>query len=279
MTVGACYDCPRQCGVDRTTRLGFCGCGVAARIAKTVDPFEHEEPCVGTVAAVFFGGCSLKCSYCQNHRISRGAVGEELSDARLAKLFDGTQNRIDLVTPTHFIGAIERALPLCKRGHSFIYNTSGYETIDGVHRAAEFSDVFLADFKYADVSLAERFSAAPDYVRTAKAALKEMRRISDEWTNVDGKPTMKRGLIVRHLVLPGQVDNSIAALDFIAKELGTDTTVSIMSQFTPNGVGEPSARLKKLEYKIVVEHAAKLGLNNGYTQAFESADPSYTPEF
>lgn len=279
MTVGACYDCPRQCGIDRSKRLGFCGCGSNARIAKTVEPFDYEEPCLGSVAAVFFGGCSLRCSYCQNHRISRGAVGEEYSDARLAELFDGTRRRIDLVTPTHFLSAVERALPLCGREHSFIYNTSGYETVEGVRRAAQFTDVFLADFKYADARLAERYSAAPDYTDRAKVALAEMRRMRDEWTEKGGKRIMKRGLIVRHLVLPGHVDNSIAALDFVAKELGRDTVVSIMSQFTPNGVGEPSARLKRIEYKIAAEHAAKLGLDCGYIQEFDSADPSYTPDF
>lgn len=279
MTVRACRDCPRRCGVDRSKTLGYCGCGDNAIIAKTVEPFDYEEPCLGTVAAVFFGGCSLKCSYCQNHRISRGAVGEEYSDARLVELFDGTRHRIDLVTPTHFIGAIERALPLCGRRHSFIYNTSGYETIDGVRRAAEFADVFLADFKYGDARLAARYSAAADYAEAARTALAEMRKTRDEWAIEDGKRIMKRGLIVRHLVLPGHVDNSIAVLDFAAKELGTDTVVSIMSQFTPNGVGEPNARLKKIEYKIVVEHAAKLGFNSGYIQDFDSADPSYTPKF
>lgn len=277
-----CYDCPRACGVDRDNgNVGRCGGGKNARIAKVIDNFTYEEPCLGKeVTAVFFGGCALGCSYCQNYKISRGGAGEEYSDEALAALFDCAKTPIDLVTPSHYLTAIERALPLCKREHMFIYNTSGYETVSAVDRASAFTDVFLADFKYADCDLASSLSRAPDYFDVAVKALQRMREnIKDVWVEQDGQRILKRGLIVRHLVLPEQVKNSIAVLDTIKSCLGEDTVISLMSQFTPNGVGEPNKRLRKIEYKLVVEHAQKLGFNNGYIQEFSSADKKYTPEF
>lgn len=277
-----CDDCPRRCNVDREREVGFCGGGARARVAKTVAPFSYEEPCLGELSAVFFGGCNLRCSYCQNYAISRAATGREYGDEELAALFDGLVGAADLVTPTHYIGAIERALPLCKAKRPIIYNTSSYETEDGVRRAAEFTDVFLADLKYVDGRISQRFSAAPDYFEHASRALKAMRKsVADEWA--DGKnekeKILRRGLIVRHLVLPNCVADSIKALDFVAAELGTDIVLSLMSQFTPNGVGEPAEKLKRLEYKIVAEHALKLGFSVGYVQDFSSATSEYTPEF
>ncbi|MDE7107837.1 MAG: radical SAM protein, partial [Clostridiales bacterium] len=155
-----------------------------------------------------------------------------------------------------------------------------YETESGVDRASAFTDVFLADFKYVDGNLASRLSRAPDYFDVAVKALQRMRQnVKDVWEIKDGQRILKRGLIVRHLVLPEQVKNSIAVLDTIKSCLGSDTVISLMSQFTPNGVGEPSKRLRKIEYKLVVEHAQKLGFADGYIQEFSSADKKYTPNF
>ncbi len=276
-----CYDCPRSCGAVRKKAAGYCGVGDKARVAKIVDPFLYEEPCLGRLSAVFFGGCNLRCTYCQNYKISRGAVGEEYDDARLADAFDSLTdgNAIDLVTPTHYLSALERVFALTKKRRRVIYNTSGYETEDGVRRAQKFTSVFLADYKYADPALARKYSAAPDYPEIALKALRVMRETSDEWADELGKKILVRGLVVRHLVLPGHIENSIKTLDAIAAELGNDTVISIMSQFTPNGVGEPSVRLKKIEYRIVAEHAAKLGFETGYLQKFDSADGKYTPDF
>lgn len=275
-----CNDCPRRCRVDRESGgIGFCGGGSKARIAKTIDPFEYEEPCLGDVTAVFFGGCTLKCSYCQNRAISRGAVGAEYDDAALAELFDGARGALDLVTPTHYSREIARALGLCKKRHDVIYNTSGYETTEAVKRASEFTSVFLTDLKYADGDISKRFSGAEDYFRHASRAIRQMRKIPDEWTTVNGKRILKRGLIVRHLVLPDCAADSLCVLDWIAENLGTETIVSIMSQFTPNGFGEPKRSLKKLEYKLVVEHAVRLGFKNGYIQELSSASDTYIPSF
>lgn len=268
-----------MCGIDRDKAVGYCGCGANARVAKTVDPFEYEEPCLGKVTAVFFGGCSLKCSYCQNIEISRGYVGTEYTAAELASLFDGASGALDLVTPTHYLSAIERALPLCKNSHKIIYNTSGYETVDAVRRASAFTDVFLTDFKYSDAKTGGVYSNAEDYFACAAAALIEIRKIPDVWRTENGTTILERGLIVRHLVLPNHVENSIRALDWIAQNLGTDTTISLMSQFTPNGVGKPDKKLSKLEYKIVAAHALKLGFANGYFQQFDSASADYIPKF
>lgn len=278
--MNVCNDCPRRCGVDRERAIGFCGGGIKARVAKTIVPFSYEEPCLGRLSAVFFGGCNLRCSYCQNYAISRAAAGAEYGDEELAALFDGLEGAADLVTPSHYIGAIERALPFCKVDRSIIYNTSGYETEDGVRRAAAFTDVFLTDFKYKDANNALKFSAAPDYFEYASRAVKLMRKsIADEWTEGKDGKILKRGLVVRHLVLPNCAADSVKILDFIAAELGTDTVLSLMSQFTPNGIGVPAERLKRLEYKLVVEHAVKLGFTRGYIQDFSSADAAYTPDF
>ena len=282
--VYGCYVCPRACGVDRSTKVGVCGAGDKARIAKIVDPFYYEEPCLGELSAVFFSGCPLRCSYCQNVAISRAAVGQEYTDEQLAEVFDGIagNNRaIDLVTPTHYLDQIERAAKLCKNASRFIYNTSGYETENGVERASKFSDVFLTDFKYGEEDTAARLSSARDYPTVAVKALVKMRyALADEWIdNGTGERTLKRGLVVRHLVLPGEVKSSLTALDMIKSAIGTDVTISIMSQFTPNGAGEPSRRLKKIEYKLICEHAMKLGFTNGYFQDFDSASTKYTPDF
>lgn len=275
-----CNDCPRACGVDRGARRGFCGCGANAVVNKVISPFTYEEPCLGELSAVFFSGCCLRCSYCQNIKISRKAVGTEYDDKELSKLFDNAGYALDLVTPTHFLRAIESAVMLCEKPHRIIYNTSGYETESAVLRAARFTDVFLTDFKYADTQTAKIYSSAPDYFEYAARAVERMRReIPDEWENTPNGRVLKRGLVVRHLVLPNHAAESVKVLDFIAQNLGTDTVISLMSQFTPNGVGEPSARLKKLEYKFVAEHAVKLGFTNGYLQEFSSASAQYTPEF
>ncbi|MCH5165982.1 MAG: 4Fe-4S cluster-binding domain-containing protein [Clostridiales bacterium] len=275
-----CLDCPRACKADRDIgEVGFCGGGKNAVVAKTVSQFTYEEPCLGTVMAVFFGGCALKCSYCQNYKISRSGVGKEYGDKELAELFDSSEYSIDLVTPSHFLSAIERALPQCENKHNYIYNTSGYETTEAVRRAAAFSDVFLTDFKYSDEQLSVKLSCARDYPKVAVAAMQEMRKTSDEWIEVNGARILKRGMIVRHLVLPGNVNNSLRALDMIAESVGTNTVLSLMSQFTPNGVGEPHEKLRKIEYKAVAEHALKLGFGSGYFQQFSSASSSYTPEF
>lgn len=274
-----CCDCPRKCGADRENGgVGYCGGGYNARVAKIIRDFAYEEPCLGkTVDAVFFGGCALRCSYCQNYKISRGGAGDEYDDVKLAELFDGMDNRIDLVTPSHYLSAVERAVTRCKTPHSFVYNTSGYETIGAVRRAGEMCDVFLTDHKYAESETARILSSAPDYPEIAIAAAKEMKRLKPDVLSDDG--ILKQGVVVRHLVLPGHVDNSIKALDMIASELGTNTVLSLMSQFTPNGVGEPSVRLKKIEYKLVAEHAVKLGFKTGYLQDFASADGTYIPKF
>lgn len=270
-----CNDCPRNCNIDRNERKGVCNSGERARVAKLISPFLYEEPILGELSAVFFSGCSLRCSYCQNIAISRGGVGEEYNDVELAEMFDSAVGALDLVTPTHYISAIERALKKCENKKRVIWNTSGYESEDGARRASKIADVFLTDIKYCDSAIAQKFSAASDYFERAEKALKIMREKSDETEN----GVLKRGLIVRHLVLPGCIEDSKKILDFVAGELGTDTYISLMSQFTPNGVGEPSKRLTRIEYKIVAEHALKLGFKNGFFQDFSSADIKYTPEF
>lgn len=277
-----CADCPKKCGADRERgEIGLCGGGYNAVVAKSINEFAYEEPCLGeSVFAVFFGGCALRCAYCQNYEISRGTVGREYDDRQLAALFDGSTLPIDLVTPSHFLCAIERAVALCEREHKFIYNTSGYETENAVSRAAAFSSIFLTDIKYADPKIAKELSGAADYPQVALKAAAKMRELSpDVWKTIDGRRILERGVVVRHLVLPDRIENSIKVLEEIARTLGTDTIISLMSQFTPNGKGEPSSRLRPIEYKIAAEHAVKLGFNNGYFQRLSSADSRFTPNF
>ncbi len=274
-----CNDCPRACGVDRTRAAGFCGAGEYARVAKAIAPFTYEEPVLGELSAVFFSGCNLRCSYCQNVAISRAATGEVCDDNKLAGIFDGAVGALDLVTPTHFVSAIERALALCNTKRRVIWNTSGYESVEGVRRASELADVFLTDIKYFSPDISKRFSGATDYFERVKAAVKIMREKRDTVVGEGENAVMTSGLIVRHLVLPGCVDDSKRILDFVAAELGVDTYISLMSQFTPNGVGEPNRPLNKIEYKIVAEHALKLGFRHGFFQEFSSADGKYTPDF
>lgn len=265
-----CVICPRECKVDRTERVGFCG-EKGVRIAKIIDGFSYEEPCVGNVRAVFFYGCNLKCSYCQNAAISRnGANRNGLYDMqKLKEVFDA--EAVDLITPTHFLDDIECAAKGSRA--RVIWNTSGYEKRESVERQLEFVDVFLTDFKYGDDALAEKFSAAGDYRAVATEAIRIMRQKKD----VFDSGIMKSGLIVRHLVLPDYIENTLRALDILADTVGTDVTLSLMSQFTPFD-GSITRRLKPIEYKIACEYALKKGFH-GYFQELDSAQSAYTPDF
>lgn len=268
-----CRDCPRACGVDRNLKIGYCGAGSKAQIAKVVRGFSFEEPCIGVCDAVFFSGCSLRCDFCQNREISRGAKGEEYDAESLAELFDSLSYSLDLVTPTHYLNVIERALALTTTPHRIVWNTSGYETLDAVRRERKFVDVFLTDFKYAGTELARTLSCAPDYPEVIKAALPLM-NIGD----VFDRDIMKRGLLVRHLVLPGQSQDSLEVLEEIARLTGTQTYIALMSQFTPFG-SVLTRKLKPIEYKRVLASARKLGFENGYVQELSSASEDCIPEF
>lgn len=277
-----CRQCPRNCGVDREKELGFCKEGKKIRIAKIIDNFMWEEPPVsgknGT-CAIFFSGCNLRCSYCQNYKISRGGVGKEYSAeefARLLKKIDSSSNEsIDLVTPTHFSNQLIRAFKIYKPKKKVIYNTSGYESLETIKEISPFVDIFLTDFKYFDENLAKRFSFAGDYREKAVTAIKAMHKYR---SNVFINEILDKGVIIRHLVLPGQTKDSIDILRLIKIEFD-DPVISLMSQYVPSGEEGIGRKLYALEYKIVLNEAKKIGLKKGFFQDLSSSSEKFIPHF
>lgn len=236
---------------------------------------------------MFFGGCALRCIYCQNAEISQKyGAGKETSPEELAEIFaklveQGAHN-INLVTPTHFTDGILDALKIYRPPVPVIWNTSSYETVENVKRIKDFVDVYLADLKYCSSELSASYSKAPDYFEKASAAIVEMRKNRPRDV-FDGDGIMQEGLIIRHLVLPEAREDSKKIFDFIAETLGTDTFVSLMNQYTPcyGAVTHPvlGNRVKPLEYKSVAAHVEKLGFTNGFTQETGSQTLEYTPDF
>ncbi len=281
-----CNLCPRRCDVDRAERRGVCCMGenpVVARIA----PHYDEEPCISGVrgsGAVFFSGCPLGCAFCQNSEISCGGFGRGITVLALRRAFDrlieaGCHN-INLVNPTHFtpaiLSALEAPLPV-----PVVWNSSGYELPETLKALEGRVAVFLPDLKYVDSALSARYSGAPDYFERASKALVEMYRLAGPpQLNEDG--LIVRGLIVRHLILPGCAEDSMRVLDWIKANL-PGAWVSLMAQYTPAGRAreypEIYRRLKKREYERVVNHLIRLGLDEGYVQELSSADERYVPAF
>lgn len=276
-----CNICPRNCRVDRQLQKGYCNENKTIKIAKIIKNFQWEEPCLvgekGTLA-IFFSGCNLRCDYCQNYQISRGGVGETYSVDEFVKLIEENQDQhssIDLITPTHFSKEIIEAFKKIDKRVPVIWNTNSYETIENIKEVSAFVDVFLADLKYSDDQLGNKFSQCKDYFSKALPAIQEMAKQKSDVFNLD---FMCQGIILRHLVLPGEIENSLKVLDVI-KENFPDRMISLMSQFTPNGKSKLSRKLNPIEYKAVVAHMQKLKLNNGYIQDFDSASEDFVPDF
>lgn len=280
-----CRLCPRQCGVDRSNgQLGFCGCPDTALVAKTM--LHHwEEPVLtggGASGAVFFGGCTLQCKYCQNHAISGGAVGQAVDAAALRYMMEelitqGAKN-IDLVTPTHFLPTVAAALaaPL---GVPVVYNCGGYERVEALEMLRGKVDIYLPDLKYAHGALAKQLSCAADYFAVATKAIKAMvQQVGPvQW---DGDRVTK-GVIVRHLILPGHVENSLKVLDWLGENFRPgEILVSLMRQYTPIGnLPAPlDRRVTDEEYDAVLSWMYLNDLE-GFTQESESATESYIPDF
>ena len=283
-----CTLCPRRCGVDRTRgQLGFCKMPGQIHAARAGVHYWEEPVISGSFGsgAVFFSGCTLKCAFCQNYDISQENFGKPMTSAELRAAFErlideGVQN-INLVTPTHFLPdilpALEPKLPV-----PVVYNCGGYESVETLRQLEGKIDVYLPDFKYSDNALAKKLSSAPDYFETASAAILEMYRQV-------GKPViegdeMKRGVLVRHLVLPGCVDNSLGVLDWVAEHFRSgDILFSLMSQYVPMGRAAEmppfDRRITELEYDSVLSYMMLLGIEDGYTQDFSSAERGYTPSF
>ncbi len=280
-----CKLCPRQCGVDRTAgKTGFCGCPGTALVAKSM-LHKWEEPVLageGGSGAVFFGGCTLRCSYCQNAAISGGAVGKAMDSAQLRSLFEdliaqGAEN-IDLVTPTHFLPTILPALSP-KLPVPVVYNCGGYESVETLRQLEGKVDIYLPDFKYAQARLAKSLSGAADYFPRAKSAIREMVRQTGpvQW---DGNKVIK-GVIIRHLILPGHVDNSLKVLDWIGETFAPgEVLVSLMRQYTPmGGLSAPlDRRVTDKEYDAVLSWMYLNDLE-GFTQEEAAANKGFIPDF
>lgn len=279
-----CNLCPRHCGVDRDVRIGVCGMHNFPKVAKA---YLHmwEEPCIsgrGGSGTIFFSGCNLKCAFCQNYKISHLGFGKEITIERLAEIFRelesaGAEN-INLVSPSHYALAIKEALDIYKPNIPIVYNCSGYESIETLETLKNYIDIYLVDFKYMNGELSQRLSCAKDYSEVTKKAILKMREYQPE-DIFDGE-MLKKGLIVRHLILPSHTDDSIEILKWLKDNLG-NPIISLMGQYTPmykaKDIEDINRTLKPIEYKLVVREMSKLGLDNGYVQELSSAVDEYTP--
>lgn len=313
-----CELCPRKCGINRYETTGFCGMGAEIRIARAALHYM-EEPCIsGNVSGnnadasaadggrtagkrlgsgtIFFSGCNLKCCYCQNHEISHGEYGKNISGERLAEIFMELQeqgaNNINLVTAVMYVPQIIRSLDMVKDKLKIpvVYNSGGYESIETIRMLKDYVDIYLVDIKYYSRELGVRYSAVNDYFDYAVWAVEEMMKqkgkpeFYDEKVMEDAEAVLKSGVIIRHLVLPGARHDSIRILNELAKRFDkNDYILSLMSQFTPHfkcgEFRELNRRVTSFEYDSVVKEAVRLGFDNTYIQDRTSVGEEYTPAF
>lgn len=295
--LSSCRLCPRACGADRIEGVrGACGETTQLRLARAALHF-WEEPCISGArgsGAVFFTGCQLRCIYCQNQPIAHGDVGKEITPSRLTEIFYELEakgaNNINLVTPDHFIPQIAAAIRSAKeKGFSlpFVYNTSSYVTVEALRMLDGLIDIYLPDLKYLDEIHAKDYSGAPDYPAVAEAALREMYRQVGPATFMhvqnEEEPMMARGMVVRHLLLPGALDDAMRIVAYLYDTYGNDIYMSLMSQYTP---GEAVAehpllrrRVRRKDYEALVDYAIALGVENAFIQEGSAADESFIPAF
>lgn len=283
-----CTLCPRACGADRTRGAGVCGEGSDLRVAKVMLHFFEEPPISGTrgSGAVFFYGCNLKCGFCQNAAISRDAGNKGKTDpdglaATMLALQERGAHNINLVTAAHFVPQVAESLQKAKPRLRIpvVYNSSGYERVETLRMLDGLVDIYLPDYKYTSAEAALRYSGAADYPRVAAAAIAEMLRQTAPWREENG--LLKSGVLIRHLVLPGQSRDGEATMQYIAAHF-PDARVSILRQYTPdfNKTGDKNLdrRITSLEYNRVLNAARAAGLK-GYMQDRASASAAFTPSF
>lgn len=286
-----CSLCPRKCGAVRTETQsgGVCRSPLLPHVARAAAHFG-EEPCIAGengAGAIFFTGCNLRCVFCQNRDISRGQGGRQLSISQLRecmlRLRDEDVDCIDLVTGTHYIPAIAEALSGIDLGIPVVWNSSGYESIEGLKMLDGLVQVYMPDFKYYDRALAKRYSMAEDYPQVAAAALKEMFRQTGSY-ELDKRGIMQRGMLIRHLILPGEKFNSMDVIDFVAEEFPEDSVLfSLMSQYTPPTEGlEEFPELRQTvdgeTNSRLIAYMQKRGLS-GYWQELSSATEELLPDW
>ena len=309
----ACRLCPRACGIDRTAgQRGVCGQSDNIKAARAA-LHMWEEPCISGrngSGAVFFSGCGLQCVFCQNHAIASGKAGREISVERLGEIFLKLQaagaNNINLVTACQFVPQVIEALQAAKRkglGLPMVYNSSGYESVETIRMLDGYVDVYLPDLKYMDRERSNRYSHAPDYFETASAAIDEMVRqvgemaFTDEATGTQRLDTaayhkrsgqgvslvMTRGVIVRHLLLPGGLEDSKRIISWLLDTYGDRIFISMMNQYTPVSTNfthpELNGKVDESEYEALISHALAQGIENGFIQEGETAGESFIPAF
>ncbi len=283
-----CNLCPRKCNTDRSKAKGFCRVSSEITLGRAGLHF-WEEPCIsgyGGSGTVFFSGCNMGCIFCQNMPLSRGLIGKEVSEKRLREIFyeliDEGADNINLVTPSHYVPEIVRALSCERLPVPVIYNTSSYEEAESIKSLEGLIDIYLPDLKYMDNSLARKLSNAPDYPEKAISAIKEMCRQTGN-ALFDDEDMLKKGVIIRHLVLPGYLENTYDVIDAVTENFGEDVLFSLMSQYTPPKKELPypslNRRLTEEEYEKAVDYMYLSGIENGFLQELSSAKEEYTPDF
>ena len=295
-----CNLCPRKCNVNRSAdaiavkgqkTVGFCGQSNTVKIARAALHF-YEEPCISGLegsGAVFFSGCNLGCVYCQNQSISHEGTGKEITLERLSEIFIELMNKgannINLVTPTHYVPQIIMAASTARtHGLSIpiVYNTGSYELPESLKLLKDTIDVYLPDFKYWDNDLAKKYSSAFDYRERAVKSLEEMIR-QQPVQQFDERGIITKGVIVRHMILPGHTKDSMKIIEYLHKTYGDAIGISLMSQYTPlsfvKSFPELNRKITKREYEKVVDYALNLGITNAYIQEGDTALESFIPEF
>jgi len=289
-----CNICPRQCNINRNNTLGFCKADNQIKISKVMLHY-YEEPIISGEddllnkskgsGAIFFANCNLKCCYCQNSEISSEGIGKTISIKTLVDIFKQLETagayNINLVTPTHYTEQIIEALKIYRPKIPIVWNTSGYETTETIIKLKDYVDIYLTDMKYFSSEISQKYSKAKDYFQQCSNAILQMRKNQPQDIIENG--IMKKGVIIRHLVLPNQTQDSKAVIEWINNNLGNHTFVSLMSQYVPmanaKDYPEINRKIKPIEYKILVNLLKKLKFNNVFIQDFESAQTCFTPDF
>lgn len=287
--MSVCLACPRKCNIERSpSKGGFCRCGSDIKIARAA--LHHwEEPCIsGTRGSgtIFFSGCNLRCTYCQNSKISKAEIGKAVSVERLREiffeLFEQGAHNINLVTPSHYIRQIAQALKQ-RPPIPIVYNSSGYDSVEELKQLEGLVDIYLPDLKYSDSSLSQELSNAGDYPQTALLAIKEMYRQTGGY-RFDENSMLTRGVMIRHLQLPSYLENTLGVIDMIDSAFPKkDVLISFMSQYTPCSELQLPPRLRQRlsaeEYQRAVDYLWLCGFENGYVQELSSAEELYIPPF
>lgn len=287
MNLSCCEMCPNRCRIDRNKEIGWCGEGIVPRIARVALHYWEEPVLSGKNGSgtIFFSGCPMRCVYCQNYEISRMGKGKAYTEDMLIEAIKGLESsgahNINFVSPTHFAHVVKSVLKRYTPTVPVVYNTGGYERIEILIELDGLIDVYLPDLKYIDSALSEKYSGRANYFEYAQKAIAEMVKQRGAPKIVNG--IMQRGVIVRHLVLPGCTSDSVKIMEYLAKEYGDDIYISAMSQYTPyceaNKYPEINRKLKKIEYSRIVAKLNSLNITQCFIQDSASSNEAYILPF